>query len=534
MTRTLFALLMVSFFTAAPVFAGGALPAAPRLTVVLVIDQFRADTLMRFKDRFLPALASDGIGGFRYLLEKGAYFPYAEYDLLQNMTGPGHATVLSGSLASMMGVPGNVWFDAKEGRKVYCAEDSSSPLVASSGLISGRNASEGRSPKNFWGSTVGDELKNASRSSSVISIALKDRSAIFLGGKRATLALWMDPSLLEWVSSRYYVPEGKSLPTWVMKANQNLKGLTKSALATKRGVELTVDLALEAIDGFELGKKSDHTDLLAISLSTHDYVGHEYGPNSAETESISIAEDAEVSRLLRGLQKKLPGGLTSVVFALTADHGVAPSPEWLMSEEKARPKHSFEAGKISETLLRKGLESTLTQKFGSLRGEWIGFAKELNFYFSPAAIKGRSPSELKALQTEAAQYLTNQTGVLRVIRKADVEDRTLPGGLLERQILASYVAGRSGDLIVIPKPYFIHDDGDGAGHVTGYSYDRMVPLVMMGAGIKPGTYLTKTRVIDLAPTLAALLHILPPAQAEGRVLDEALAEKPRLFTPPSR
>ena len=194
----------------------------PKLIVVLIIDQFRADYLTRFKERFLPAQNKKGaIGGFNYLISNGAYFPYAQYEILQAMTGPGHASLLTGSYPYQSGIPINDWYDSQSGKNMYCVEDEASPIV---GLKENSDLKKirGMSPKNLIGTTVGDELKNAGYPSKVISIALKDRAAILLGGHRADLALWFDPSSFQWVSSKYYLPEDH-LPTWVTTLNEEIK-----------------------------------------------------------------------------------------------------------------------------------------------------------------------------------------------------------------------------------------------------------------------------------------------------------------------
>jgi hypothetical protein len=182
----------------------------PKLTLVLVIDQFRADYLTRFASRFLPSSGKNGeVGGFKYLMSKGAYFPQAKYDVLENMTCPGHATILTGSYPYLSGIVLNEWYDRSLGRMIYCVDDGDSPLVGSDL----KGAESGVSPKNLVGTTVGDELKNSGRPSKIISIALKDRAAILLGGHRADLAVWLS-SNYRWVSSRYYVKD-KELPRWI-------------------------------------------------------------------------------------------------------------------------------------------------------------------------------------------------------------------------------------------------------------------------------------------------------------------------------
>ncbi|MBC7712452.1 MAG: alkaline phosphatase family protein, partial [Rhizobacter sp.] len=308
----------------------------PKLVVLLVIDQFRADYLTRFQDRFLPAKNSSGaVGGFKYLIANGSYFPYAQYEILQSMTGPGHASVLTGSYPYQAGIPLNDWYDTKQAKNIYCVDDEKTQLV---GYEDGKDH-PGMSPKNLLASTVGDELKNAGYPSKVISIALKDRAAVLMGGHRADLALWFDPKTFSWISSNYYLPDNK-LPTWVTKLNEEVKikkapmkiwsaklqetmksyfkttssypydkklvgkigpgfnhgiaACSPEELSSPYGNELTAQAAIRAIDFYELGKNKT-PDLLAVSFSSHDYVGHAFGPNSKEIEDMTISEDRVIS-----------------------------------------------------------------------------------------------------------------------------------------------------------------------------------------------------------------------------------------------
>jgi hypothetical protein len=215
--RKLTFLMLVLIFS--DVSFAGVLPLAqyrkrPKLVLVLVIDQFRADYLTRFESRFLPAEKGGTVGGFQYLMSKGAYFPFGQYDLLQNMTGPGHATILTGAYPYLSGISLNYWFDSTKNEKVYCAQDDGSKTIE----VVPPSANVGTSPKNLLGTTVGDELKNAGFPSRVFSVALKDRAAIFMGGHRADAAFWFDSGLYQWASSQFYFPKGK-LPDWIKHSN---------------------------------------------------------------------------------------------------------------------------------------------------------------------------------------------------------------------------------------------------------------------------------------------------------------------------
>ena len=528
----------------------------PKLIVVLIIDQFRADYLTRFKERFLPAKNPNGsLGGFNYLIANGAYFPYAQYDILQSMTGPGHATLLSGSYPYQSGIPINDWYDSKLGKNVYCVDDEDAPLV---GLLD-NNKRMGMSPKNFIGSTVGDELKNAGYPSKVISIALKDRAAILLGGHRADLALWFDPKSFQWISSKYYLPDGL-LPSWVTKLNEEVKikkspikvwsaklqATMKSYFATTEsypnekkiiskigpgfnhpiaacspeelsspyGTELTAQAALRAIDFYELGKNKT-PDLLAVSFSSHDYVGHAFGPNSKEIEDMTVSEDRVISTFLNSLKSKIPGGLKDVVVVLSADHGVAPNADWLL-------KNKMASGRVDVNSLQAKMETQLTSKFGKIDSgkNWITYSIDFNFYINRDVIKSKKLN-IAEVENEIKKVLQTEEGLAYVFTQTDYTNRILPPGMHERQILKTYFNGRSGDVVAIPKPFFANNDDNSTTHMTGYSYDKTIPLIIMGSAFKPGIIPKIVDAIDIAPTLTFLSGTIPPSSSEGRVLTEA-------------
>ncbi|MFZ9595391.1 MAG: alkaline phosphatase family protein [Bdellovibrionia bacterium] len=536
----------------------------PKLIVSLVIDQFRADYLTRFESRFLPALSSPEqspakakgtskgtLGGFQYLMTQGAYYPFAQYDIFQCMTGPGHATILTGSYPYQSGISLNDWFDSKSQKKIYCVEDSKTQLVSSQPE---EKPQSGMSPRHLIGSTFGDELKSVHTSSRVISLALKDRAAILMGGHSADLALWLNDKTQQWVSSTYYL-SNKPLPAWVTALNQKTGALfqnpfdsslspspaaatlvpqegsqqaasgsmspslsAEDALLEKSKKELlaTEQAAEAAIQAYGLGQ-GETTDVLAVSFSSHDYLGHALGPNQPQMEEITVTEDRIVSRLLNFLNTQIPGGLNEVVITLTADHGAPPHPMWAQA-------HKIPAGRFSEKELGDRLSEHLETRFGKLEGEKaIAFVKDFNFYFNPNWIQGKKLN-LTEVETEGKAFLEKKPEAAFVVTTSDYINRKLPPGILERQILHGYYKGRNGDLIFIPKPFFMPGPNQDANitHLTGYSYDRSVPLILTGHPFKPGVYAQRAEVVDLAPTLSFITQVLAPSLSEGRVLNEAL------------
>ncbi len=547
-------LMFILFFS--PYEIAQAFVKKPRLIVLLVIDQFRADYLTRFQDRFLPAKNGNGaVGGFNYLISNGSYYPYAQYNILQSMTGPGHATLLSGSYPYQSGVPLNDWYDSKLGKNVYCVEDEKTKLV---GYSDGKDR-PGMSPKNLIASTVGDELKNAGYPSKAISIALKDRAAILMGGHRADLALWFDPKAFSWISSQYYLPDGR-LPLWVTKLNEDIKiknppiktwsaklqdtmnsyfqttnsypydkkligkigpnfdhnitACSPEELSSPYGNELTAQAAIRAVDFYELGK-SKTTDILSVSFSSHDYVGHAFGPNSKEIEDMTVSEDRVISTFLNHLKNKLPGGLNEVVIVLSADHGVAPNSDWLI-------QNKMNSGRIDVSELSNKIEKVLNEKFGKAEvgKKWISYVVDFNYWINREVLNSKKIN-IADVELEIKNIMLTEEGFAHVFSHSDYDKRILPPGMHSTQILATYFTGRSGDVIGIPKPFFVNEDVNQTTHMTGYSYDRTVPLILTGSPFKNEIFPRIVDVIDIAPTLTFLTGTIPPSLSEGKILSEA-------------
>ena len=551
-------ILFVSIFANAATPPAALSPPRPKLILALVIDQFRGDYLARFESRFLPPQGKGGeVGGFRWLMSQGAYFPQGQFDVLQCMTGPGHAMIATGAYPYQMGIPLNGWLDPATQTWTYAISDPGATIVGppASTPEGAKKRARGASPRNLKGSTFGDELKNAGYPSRVISIALKDRASIMLGGHRADLALWFDSDAFGWVSSSFY---GKTLPAWVDALNARVAqdrgkpmiwelpkdkatGFSEEGIITSFakvgkgwphhadgkeeddvlimpiGGDLTEEAAERAIEGLHLGRGAA-TDLLSVSFSGHDYLSHHFGPNSRELEERTLHEDRLISRLLNRVRKTVPGGLKDVVVVLTGDHGVAPFTELAKSWR-------LEAGQIDEGDLQKRLEARLADKFGKPGGDdkWVLKVFEFNTWLNRPKILERK-LDLSAFEAEAKALLATVPGVAWVFTRTDYEKRQLPPGILERQILHGYLPGRNGDVMVIPEPYFTHKEWYEVSHVTGRAYDRTVPIILAGAalGIRPGRYATRADVIDIAPTLSYLSGVLPPSLSEGRVLSEIL------------
>ena len=530
-------------------------PKRPPLTIVLVIDQFRADYLTRFEDTFLPVQTKGKWGGFRVLMEKGAYFPFASYQyVLQNMTAPGHATILTGAYPHLSGIPVNTWLDPTTGLPTESILDKNYPLVraaqAPSAIAEEKDAiPTGYAPTNLWASTLGDELKMAPQSPAsaqqgnpvVISIALKDRAAILLAGHKADGVFWVGPSG-QWGTSSFYAQV--SAP-WLSPLNQaiaqkhsaiaahalgvpELFGVAfpqdialgeKSALASPYGLWLTLEATEAALKYYGLGQHAPREDLLAVSLSSHDYVGHQFGPNSPEIASMLEAEDKLLSRFFNDLEGQIPGGLMATTIALTADHGIAPS---LITSAGMAGRENLA---LSEKAIQDDCEKTLQNKFGGLaqNRKWIRLVFDFNFYLDPQTMEQRQ-DDRAAIEDTLRKCVQNAPGIAYAFSQTQVETHSLPQTPFEHAILSTFVPGRSGSVVAIPKPFYL-PQGMTTTHLTPYSYDKTVPLLLMGPQVRQGVYYTEASITDLAPTLSAILGIVPPSSSEGRILHEVIRSK---------
>jgi predicted AlkP superfamily pyrophosphatase or phosphodiesterase len=501
---------------------GGSARAAPapdyRLGVVLVVDQFRADYLMRLKRDFKSPAES----GYRMLMDRGAYFPLADHGLLQNMTGPGHSVILSGSYPYRNQISTNIWFDRDKKETRYCVADDAYPLVGSGGSVPGVRS--GVSPRLMNADTVGDELKNAGRPSRVVSVALKDRAAVLMGGKRADHAIWFDDRNCQWVTSAFY---GKALPGFALEQNRRIASersktiswgpfrdvswCSKEGLQTPFAMEQTFELALGAVEEMKLGQGRD-TDLLLVSLSSHDYYGHHHGPDDPHMSQMVLDEDRLVSEFLKKLSKKIPGGLRDSWIVLTGDHGIPPS---------ALPQDRIPSENIPLDRLPRIVEEEMEKKFGKPRsGKWVDSVVEFQIYFNPDALRDASLKPQEAVRA-VRERLLREPYVDQVWARDEIlYDRKVPAGEYGK-VADRTLSRNSGDGIVVLKPFF-YSDSYRITHMTHYSYDRYVPLVFYGKGFRPGTYRQIVNMVDIAPTVSSLMGVLPPVQSEGRVLTEVL------------
>ena len=507
-----------------------------RLVLLIAVDQFRFDYLTRFRGEYTY--------GLKRLLTEGAVFTDANLEHYPTVTAVGHSTMLSGATPSVSGIIGNDWFDRASGATVTSVSDSTVTVL-------GAAPGAGASPRRLLVSTVGDEIKMSSGflkgtpdAPRVLGMSLKDRSAILPTGRGADAAYWWDTKTGNFVTSTYYVPE---LPPWVrafndQKAPDTYAGRTWRLLARPEtsvrqlpadhtqalydgiygspfGNDLLVSFADSALTAERLGQRGA-TDLLSVSFSSNDSVGHTRGPDSAEVRDIAVKTDRVIGRLLSRVDRLV--GLQHVLVGLTADHGVAPVPE--LSNERGLP-----GGRITSNDLFGPIQQVLESKYG--QGKWVlataGSSLYLNYELM--AKLRLDPAEVRRTAADAAAAVPH---VARVYTRDQLQRGEVSTDRIAQRVLRGFNQQRSGDLEILLEPYWMRQAPPGTTHGTPYNYDAHIPLILMGARIKPGEYSDHVALNDLAPTLATLLGVEIPAGSSGRVLTEAL--RPLLVTPTAR
>jgi len=525
-------------------------PAKPNLVVMLVVDQMRADYVDKFKDQWS--------GGLKRLVEEGAWFRNAAYPYAATETCVGHSTISTGAFPTTHGMVANAWWDRETQKTVTCTAD---PNVKNEGYA-GATVKGGDSAWRMLVPAFAEELKFQSGGATrVVAFSLKARAAVTMAGHHGEGATWFDAEAGAWATSSAYetlpfVEEyakahparedyGKtwalSLPRSAYLYDEQAKGAAvpsganptfPHALRGKSGgpepdalfyeewqaspfadTALT-HLAEAAVDALALGQRSG-ADYLSVSYSSPDYVGHAFGPRSWEIQDVLARLDKDLAELFTHLDKKVGRG--NYVVALSADHGVVPIPEDMQQT-------GADAGRLRLAEVQQNVEKAL----GAFNYPQPVIARITgsDIYFAPG-IYERLESDASAMKA-VFNAIEAVPGVEGVYRAEDLSDRPATHNPLREAMADSYIAGRSGDLFVVPKPYWLLDFGApgqaryGTGHGTPWNYDQHVPLLLMGFGIRPGEYYGAVTPADIAPTLASLCGITLTAR-DGHVLGEALS-----------
>jgi predicted AlkP superfamily pyrophosphatase or phosphodiesterase len=518
---------------------GGEPAATPRLVVMLVVDQMRADYLETFQARWKK--------GFATLRKDGAVFERAAYPYLNTVTCAGHATIGTGTFPHTHGMFLNAWWDRSRRALVTCNDDPTAPVVPYSGKT--QATASGRMMR---AQTFADRLRAQSPGSRVVSLSLKPRSAIGLAGHGGTVVTWIDDTSDSFATSRAFapslaqnvrdflkntplVPEGTQ--AWTLAAPPDTYSYPDSnpfarPLATQTGLfphrfpadrkaanyftlwqtspfsdAYLARMGARMLDVYQLGRRQE-TDVLAISFSALDLIGHAYGPESREVEDNLIRLDETIGGLLDKLDAEVGRG--RYVLALTADHGVAPIPQ------------TAGGARIAAEDVRERIEETLNARFGALERprSYVSNVTFTNVYLADGVLDRLKKDDAAWRSTEAAVVAI--PGVARLLRADRLDPQSQDPDI--RAAALSFVADRSGDLIVITRPQWTlgsRAEGSATTHGTSNEYDRRVPLILFGAGVKPGRFQDSVTPADIAPTLARLTGVTMDG-VEGRVLTTAL------------
>jgi predicted AlkP superfamily pyrophosphatase or phosphodiesterase len=520
-----------------------AFPAAvnrPKLVIGLVVDQMRWDYLYRYYDRYTN-------GGFKRLVNEGfsaenTFIPYTP-----TYTAVGHSTIYTGSVPAITGIIGNDWYDPQLKKAVYCTEDSTVTSV-------GSNTKAGlMSPKNLLTTTITDELRLATNfRGKVIGISLKDRGSILPAGHAANAAYWYDGQTGDWITSSYYM---KQLPAWLQdfnKAkladkfyakdwntlypietyvqstadNKNYEGKTRGEEApvfphllksntgknydmirsTPYGNTITLDLAKQAILSENLGK-DNITDFLAVSCSSTDYVGHQYGPNSIEAEDTYLRLDKDLEEFFNYLDKSVGKG--NYLLFLSADHGAAHVPGF-MKENK------MHAGLVDNRAIVTGLNTYLESRFKVKKPAMMAMNNQIIFNHSNADLQD---IDFTAMKAATVTYLRTVDGIANAVDLSRIAESTLPA-IQKEMITNGYYPRLSGDVYFILQPNWFDGGATGTTHGAWNPYDAHIPLVFMGWNVKPGKTNKTYHMTDIAATLAAMLHIQMPNGCIGEPITE--------------
>lgn len=515
----------------------------PKLVVGIVVDQMRYDYISRFWNGYSE-------GGIKRLVKEGFNFKNNHYNYAPTSTGPGHASVYTGTTPASHGIIGNDWYDKEIGASVYCAADNTYASV-------GTASSAGQmSPKQLLTTTISDQLKLHTQSrSKVIAISLKDRGAVLPGGHTADAAYWFHgKNEGSWISSTFYM---ESLPSWVTQFNSKVpqqykkpwnllkseKAYTQSGLdknnyegafrgetaavfphdlvslweangaydilkATAYGNSLTTDFALAALKGENLGKGLD-TDFLAVSFSSTDYVGHQFGVNSREIEDTYYRLDLDLERLLKALDAQVGPGNYSLF--LTADHAAVQVPTYLKDLK-------IPSGYFDSKVFKDKLNAYVADRFGS-----EDLIENISNYqvFLNRGLATQLDIDLREMQEDLAQFILQDSAVERTYTADQMWGEEYTKGI--PYILQNgYNPKRSGDVLFVLKPAVISYSKTGSTHGSPQIYDTHTPLLFFGKGFKRGASYERSEIPDIAPTIAVMLGIAFPNGTTGKPLTQVL------------
>jgi len=512
----------------------------PKLVVGIVIDQMRWDYLYRFEKLYGP-------DGFKRILSQGYSFENTLVPYTPTYTAAGHTCVYTGSVPAIHGIVGNDWFEKSIDRGMYCAGDSTVSSVGST------TAAGKMSPRNMWTTTVTDELRLSNNfKSKVIGISLKDRGSILPAGHSANAAYWYDDAVGKFISSTYYM---KDLPKWVKDFNDTdpvsklmatdwellrdksnytqaendenayeslipgektvsfphkLSALTTTRFSalryTPQGASYSFDFAKAAVDNEGLGK-GNYTDFLALSISSTDYIGHNFGPNSLEIEDAYARLDKDLGDFLKYLDLRLGKG--NYLFFLTADHAAAHVPGFLK-------EHNLPGGLYDDYTMMKEINIKVDSIYGIKNA--IKRSYNYQFYLDDKLIE-QSGKDAAAIKATIVKLLKKYPVVVYAFETEKLAETTM-NETQKRMMSNGFNPQRSGDIQFTVKPNYFDHGSKGTTHGAWNPYDAHIPLLWFGWNIKPGETNREVYMTDIAPTISAMLNIQMPSGNVGKALTE--------------
>lgn len=462
----------------------------PRLVVGLVVDQMRWDYLYYYYNDY-------GADGLKRLLDEGFSYENTQINYSPAVTAIGHSSIYTGSVPAFTGIAGN-WF-WENGQPTYCCADTTVKSV-------GSNSREGQmSPRKMLGTTIGDELHLATDfNSKVIGVALKDRAAILPAGHSANAAYWWDTSAGHFVSSTFYMND---LPQWVKDFNKANHTKPKFNIKTNDdGVTMTFRMAEAAVDNERLGQTAGQTDMLAISISSTDAIGHEYSTRGPENKSVYLRLDRDVATFLKHLDEEVGKG--NYLLFLTADHGASHNYNFLKSHRIPADGWDYDKS-VSE------LNKYLRSQFPSMTSDPVLGEDNYHFFFN---YKAYSAEEKKKVIDASVEYLKQDPQFLYVVDNEKIAVSSIPEPIKSRLINGIF-RGRSGEITVVTRPQIfgatVSPDYKGTSHGQPMAYDVHIPFVLYGWHVDHGESTKPVNITDIAPTICAMLHIQMPDAAIG-------------------
>ena len=509
--------------------------AKPKLVVILVIDQFRGDYLGRYRNDFKTA------NGFNLFLKRGAYFTDCYYDYANTMTAPGHSTIGTGAYSNGHGISLNEWWDLKRSttHPVSSVEDERYAIVGDPG-----SKDVGTSPRNELASTLGDEVVLATKGQSkLFGISLKDRAAILTSGHASNGAFWLNHASGKFVTSTYWETQ---LPPWAQAFNAS--GRADQALreaGAKPGrfyedvgkspasVSYLLDFAKALIEGEKMGRH-DVTDVLTISISSTDILGHQVGPDAPEQRAMIDAVDVDLDGFFSWLNTHVDGGMPTVWVALTGDHGIAPLPP--VAAKLGIPAATFNVKKLSDALNER-----LNARFSPAARTNYMLSSEMPYltldprpFLQEKVTEAEAENAVSEMLPDALESTLSPepNGISQtrlpprpLIRhsytRVQMAAGQVPATEVGRLILHSYSPNGEWYVMMTPGMYELAGN-KGTNHFSPYAYDRHVPLAFYGSAFVPGTYHDRVAPVDIAATFASLLRVNQPTECVGHVLTEAI------------